>query len=240
LTRGSNGRYDPEVRPCVLALLSLAALAGTGAAAAGAAAEQRQLVDEVVAVVDAHSITLSELAAETRIRMVEQQGWQIGMASLDRRLLAASLRRLVEERVVLSEVERLKLFDLDRAEVESAQARFRARFPTPDAYEAFAGRLEMTDEEVASVLAREIRVARYLENRLKLAAQLRESEVDEASRAQPQIDRAALRQKLAREKYDRLLAELLTELRRKASVRVLDPLDPGAVAVPDDGVAEVR
>jgi hypothetical protein len=205
--------------------------------AAGAPAAERQLLDEVVAVVDAHSITLSELSAETRIRMVEQQGWQVGSGGLDRRLLAASLRRLVEERVVLSEVERLKLFDLDRAEVESAQARFRARFPTPETYEAFAARLEMTDEEIAAILAREIRVARYLDNRLKLAAQLREGEVDDAARAQPQIDRAALRQKLAREKYDRLLAELLVELRRKASVRVLDALDPAAQGA---GVAEVR
>jgi hypothetical protein len=205
--------------------------------AAGAPAAERQLLDEVVAVVDAHSITLSELSAETRIRMVEQQGWQVGSGGLDRRLLAASLRRLVEERVVLSEVERLKLFDLDRAEVESAQARFRARFPTPDTYEAFAARLEMTDEEIAAILAREIRVARYLDNRLKLAAQLREGEVDDAARAQPQLDRAALRQRLAREKYDRLLAELLVELRRKASVRVLDALAPAAEG---GGVAEAR
>src|SRR5438309_2272737 len=106
------------------------------AVAAAAAAEERQLVDEIVAVVDAHSVTLSELAAETRIRLVEQQGAQVASAPLDRRLLAASLRRLVEERVVLSEVERLKLFDLDRAEIESALARLRARFPNGSAWES--------------------------------------------------------------------------------------------------------
>ena len=200
--------------------------------AAGAPAAERQLLDEVVAVVDAHSITLSELSAETRIRMVEQQGWQVGSGGLDRRLLAASLRRLVEERVVLSEVERLKLFDLDRAEVESAQARFRARFPTPETYEAFAARLEMTDEEIAAILAREIRVARYLDNRLKLAAQLRDSELDEAWKAQGgQGDREALRHRLAKEKYERLLTELLGELRRKATVRIVDPLDDATRSV---------
>src|SRR5205814_7686346 len=92
-------------------------------AASAAAAQERQLVDEVVAVVDAHSVTLSELAAETRIRMVEQHGPQMASAPLDSAILAASLRRLVEERVVLSEVERLKVFDLDHAEVASALAR---------------------------------------------------------------------------------------------------------------------
>jgi hypothetical protein len=200
--------------------------------ATAAAAQERQLVDEVVAVVDAHSVTLSELAAETRIRMVEQQGPQVASVPLDRAILAASLRRLVEERIVLSEVERLKLFDLDKAEVESALARLRARFPTPAAWEAFARQLEMTSEEVAAVLARELRVARYLDNRLKLAAQLRDSELDEAWKAQGgQGDREALRQKLSKEKYERMLTELLAELRRRASVRIVDPLDDATRSV---------
>ncbi|HEX9604649.1 MAG TPA: hypothetical protein VF973_12945 [Myxococcales bacterium] len=207
-----------------LPLLALVAL--------GAVAQERQLIDEVVAVVDAHSVTLSELAAETRIHMVEQQGPQMASAQLDRALLAASLRRLVQERVVLSEVERLKLFDLDHAEVDSALARLRARFPTAAAWESFTRQVELTDEEIGAILARELRVARYLDNRLKLAAQLRESELEEAWKAQgAQGDREALRQRLSKEKYERLLTELLGELRRKASVRIVDPLDDGTRSV---------
>jgi hypothetical protein len=208
----------------VLLLLALAAFA--------ARAQERQLVDEVVAVVDAHSVTLSELAAETRIRMVEQQGPQVAAAPLDLPLLAASLRRLVQERVVLSEVERLKLFDLDHAEVDAALARLRARFPSPAAWEAFTRQIELTNEEIASVLTRELRVARYLDNRLKLAAQLRESELDEAWKAQGASgDREALRKKLSKEKYERLLTELLTELRRRANVRIVDALEDGTRSV---------
>ena len=192
-------------------------------AAAAAPAEGRQLVDEVVAVVDAHSVTLSELAAETRIRLVEQQGAQAASSPLDRPLLAASLRRLVEERVVLSEVERLKLFDLDRAEIDAA---LRSRFATPEEWDAFARELELTDDEVGAILARELRVARYLDNRLKLAAQLRDSELEEAWKAQgSRGDRELLKQRLAKEKYERLLTEVLGELRRRAAVRILDPLD---------------
>jgi len=195
-------------------------------AAAVAPAEGRQLVDEVVAVVDAHSVTLSELAAETRIRLVEQQGAQAASSPLDRPLLAASLRRLVEERVVLSEVERLKLFDLDRAEIDAAVARLRSRFATPEEWDAFARELELTDDEVGAILARELRVARYLDNRLKLAAQLRDSELEEAWKAQgSRGDRELLKQRLAKEKYERLLTEVLGELRRRAAVRILDPLD---------------
>jgi hypothetical protein len=90
----------------------------------------------------------------------------------------------------------------------------------------FTRQLELTHEEIAAVLARELRVARYLDNRLKLAAQLRDSELEEAWKAGGgQGDREALRQRLSKEKYERMLTELLAELRRRASVRIVDPLD---------------
>jgi hypothetical protein len=198
-------------------------------AAAPARGEQRQLLDEVVAVVEAHSITLSELAAETRVRLVASQGPAAANAVLDRRILGASLRKTVEERVVLSEVERLKLFDLDRAEVDALAARLRGRFATPAEYQAFIRAIELTDEEIAAILARELRVARYLDNRLKLAAQVRESELDEAAhgRKLSPAERDLLRERLAQEKYQRLLQELLADLRNRAAVRILDPLDAG-------------
>src|SRR5438105_5700547 len=200
--------------------------------AQAAAPQERQLVDEVVAVVDAHSVTLSELAAETRIRMVEEHGPQMASVPLDRAVLAASLRRLVEERIVLSEVERLKLFDLDHAEVDSAVARLRARFSGPAGWEAFTREPELTNDEIAAVLARELRVARYLDNRLKLAAQLRDSELDEATRGRKMTvsERELLKARLGQEKYQRLLQELLASLRERSTVRILDPLDEGQVA----------
>lgn len=218
----------------MLRTTGLRAVAGLLLLSAGARAAERRLLDEVVAVVESQTVTLSELAAETRIGMVEQQGAQVADAAPDRALLAASLRRVIEERVVLAEVDRLKLFDLDRSEVEAAVARLRRRFPSRERWEAFTRSLRLTEAEIAAVLSREIRVARYLDNRLKLAAQLRESELDDALRAQggpaDPVAREALRQKLSRQKYDRLLGELLAELRKRADVRVLDPLDGGVEA----------
>lgn len=215
----------------MLRTTSLGALAGLLLLSAGARAAERRLLDEVVAVVESQTVTLSELAAETRIGLVEQQGAQAADAIPDRALLAASLRRVIEERVVLAEVDRLKLFDLDRSEVEAAVARLRRTFPSRERWEAFTRSLRLTEAEIAAVLSREIRVARYLDNRLKLAAQLRDSELDDAVRAQggaaSPAAREALRQKLSRQKYDRLLGELLAELRKRADVRVLDPLDGG-------------
>ena len=194
------------------------------------AAADRQLIDEVVAVVEAHSITLSEVAAETRVRLVDSQGPAVALAPLDRRLLAASLRKTIEERIVLSEMQRLKLFDLEPGEIESLLARLRSRFSSRAEYDAFARSIELTDDEIGAILARELRVARYLDNRLKLAAQLRDSELAEATRGKKLSDaeRDRVREQLAQEKYQRLLRELLADLRRRASVRVLDALDGGA------------
>jgi hypothetical protein len=192
-------------------------------------AADRQLLDEVVAVVEAHSITLSEVTAETRVRLAESQGPAAANVTLDRRILAASLRKTIEERVVLSEMQRLKLFDVDSAEVEALVARLRTKFPTRADYDAFTRSIELTDDEIGAILARELRVARYLDNRLNLAAQLRESELLDATRGKKLSDaeREQLREQLAAEKYQRLLRELLADLRRRASVRVLDPLDGG-------------
>jgi len=210
------------VTPALLILIALAA-----------PAEKRQLVDEVVAVVETHSITLSELAAETRVRLVASQGAAAASAPLDRRILAASLRKTIEERVVLAEVERLKLFDLDRSEVDALLARLRARFGSEAEYEAFQRSVELTDEEIGAILARELRVGRYLDNRLRLAAQLRDSELAEAARGKKLSapERELLSARLGQEKYQRLLAELLAELRKRATVRVLDPLEEGSSTV---------
>jgi len=195
-----------------------------------APAAERQLIDEVVAVVDARSITLSELIAETRIRLAAAQGPAASSAQLDRRILAASLRKTVEERVVLSEIERLKLFDLERSEVDLLVAKLRARFASAADYETFTRGIELTEEEIAAVLARELRVSRYLDNRLKLAAQLRDSELEDVAhgRKLTAAQRTLLHDRLAQEKYQRLLSELLGSLRERSTVRILDPLDDGA------------
>jgi hypothetical protein len=61
---------------------------------------------------------------------------------------------------------------------------------------------------------------------------LRDSELEEAWKAAgAQGDREALRQRLSKEKYERMLSELLTELRRRASVRIVDPLDDATRSV---------
>ena len=181
--------------------------------------------------VEAQSITLSELAAETRIALVRERGAEVSTAPLSRGLLATSLRRLIQERIVLAEVERLRLADPDRSELDKRVAALRDLFGSQPRYEQFLHSLEMTDDEVEAVLARELKVERYLDSRLRLAAQLRESELADGAKSlggissMSRAQQEALRQKLGQEKYERMLTELLAELRKRTQVQVLDPIE---------------
>src|SRR5476649_1597467 len=97
---------------------------------------RRLLADEVVAAVAAHTITLSEVRAEARITLLELHGPTAAQLSPDRPLLAATLQRMIDQRIVLTEVDSLRSFELDRAEIEAALIKFRARFGSLAGYEA--------------------------------------------------------------------------------------------------------
>ena len=208
-----------------------AALASTllWAHAAGAA-PKRFLLDEVVAVVAARSITLSEVRAEASIGLVQQHGAGASKAEPDRGLLAATLSRMVDQRLVLSELESLRAVDLDRTEVETAMIRFRAAVGPPERYEAFLRHIDLTDDEVSQVLGRQLRYARYIDSKAKLQATLRQGEAEEACQKQlgKEPTPAELEQcthRLQVERYRKLTEEVLSELRKRVDVRVIDPIE---------------
>ena len=212
------------IAPCVIA----AALAAAGAVRA--AEPRRFLVDEVVAVVSARSITLSEVRAEARIALVQQQGPGAARLEPDRGLLAATLQRMIDQRLVLGELESLRTFELERTEVEGAMLRFRPRVGPPDRYEAFLRHIDMTDDEVGQVLARQIRCARYIDSKAKLQGGMRTGEAGEAcakelGRVPTTAELDACSQRLQLDRYRKITEAVLAELRKRTDVRVLDPIE---------------
>jgi hypothetical protein len=228
LTASTSDGYDPPVppRPTRCALAALAAL--LWAAAAGAA--PRFLAEEVVAVVGAHSILLSEVQAEARILLAQQKGASAGELEPDRPLLAATLQAMIDQRLVLTEVESLRTFEVERAEIEGALQALRGRFGAPGPWAAFLRRIELTEEEVGQVLARQIRYARYIDSRVKLAGALRKADVDEqcgkelGPKASP-TDLEQCERRLQIERYRKVTEHVIAELRKRIDVRVLDPLE---------------
>jgi hypothetical protein len=218
----------------------LAALAVEATPAAGTPAAQR-VVEEVVAVVrnppgaPPRLVTLTRLVEEARIALVARGATEAAAGPLDAAALRAALEWHLDEVLVADEAARLAVDDVDRAAVQAEVRRFAARFRTPAAYQAFLAASELTEEEVASTLARGLRVQRYVESRVGRAVRVADDEVDRWLRARgveptPGAAREGARAQLEEERARAHVKELLAELRARADVRILDPLrgEPGA------------
>lgn len=179
-------------------------LAGTAFAEAPPPARgQPALVEEVVAVVrgpgapKARIVTLTRLEEEARIALVSRGAIGAAVAPLDRAALRAALVWLVDQTLLGDEAARLQVFEVEQADLDAEVQRFRERFARPADYRAFLDRFELSEEELARVLRRTLRVQRYVESR--------------AGAGEP----AAV---------ERKVRSMVEDLRRRSEVRILDDL----------------
>ena len=221
----------------VQAAILVAILAPLAAGAADAPPEGR-VVDEVVAVVatrgrEARVVTRSKVAEEGRIALVSRGGIEAASAPLDAMVLRASLDWYVDQLLLHEEAVRLQVFEIDRDAAVAELARFKAEFATPAAFKAFLYVIDATEEDVTSILRRNLRVRRYLESRLgRLRPGSREVEAwyqahpsESAGRSLPEVsDEIAAR--LAAARADAETKALLADLRKRADIRIL--VDLGA------------
>lgn len=204
-------------------------------AAGTPAADGGTVVEEVVAVVRNPAgaapriVTLTKLVEEARIALVSRGATEAATRPLDAEALRAALDWLLDQMLVADEAARLKVDEVDRAEVQAELRRFRARFASEADYAAFLASTELTEEELALALARGIRVQRYVESRVGRAARVADDEVDQWLRARGVAPaagpaREAARGELAEARAKAQVKDLLAELRARADVRILDPL----------------
>lgn len=127
--------------------------------------------DEIVALVrgpgapQPRALTLTRLEEEARIALVSRGAIAAADAPLDGEALRAALEWLVDQTLLGDEATRLEVLDVDPAEVQGELRRFRERFADAAAYRAFLDRLELAEDELAAILRRTLRVARYVESR---------------------------------------------------------------------------
>jgi len=119
------------------------------------------------------------------------------VAPLDRAALRAALVWLVDQTLLGDEAARLQVFEVEQADLDAEVQRFRERFARPADYRAFLDRFELSEEELARVLRRTLRVQRYVESR--------------AGAGEP----AAV---------ERKVRSMVEDLRRRSEVRILDDL----------------
>jgi hypothetical protein len=124
-------------------------------------------VDQIVAVVGAETITESELRQESRIALAFRQGEVAALTALDEEVLVAFRDYVVNQMVVAVHVRRLGTIELSRKKVDGASQKFKEKFRSPSAYDAFKRRFDISEEKIKSTLRRELRNQIFVEDRLR-------------------------------------------------------------------------
>lgn len=219
---------SPLASPVVSALLLVIALSP------GLSQARALLLDEVVAVVDLRtagpkrSILRSEVELSALIDRAMEQGASSLSAPLDVDTLDAALTAYVDRLVVVSEAQRLEVFQLDDDEADAAMAAFVDAIGRVS-FETWLARSGQSLETVREVVVQDARVTRYLEGRFRLAARPRVAQVQaqwEAEHRQGSAEpfeaaRIRIETQLEHQRFDELVAQFVADVRRRVRVRVL-------------------
>ena len=186
------------------------------------------LLDRVLATVEGRVITLSDVRTAVRFGLVA--------ADSSEDVMTAALDRLINRRVILSEVERYAPPEPDPAAIREGVAGIRARFASEAAADA-ALRAAGLDEAALTEWARnDLRIGQYLRERFADAADPSEEDVEGYIRRHEadlrrtgralddsEVQRLA-RERVAAERHEAVVAEWVKGLRARAGVSTTPPL----------------
>lgn len=186
------------------------------------------LLDRVLATVEGRVITLSDVRTAVRFGLVA--------ADAPGDVMTASLDRLINRLVILSEVERYAPPEPDPAAIREGVAAIRARFASQEAADT-ALRVAGLDEAALTQWARnDLRIAQYLRERFAGAAdptaddiesyiRRHEAELRRTERTldDPEVLRLA-RERVAAERHEAVVNEWVQGLRARAGVSTTPPL----------------
>lgn len=188
-----------------------------------------RVIDRAVASIEGKVIVYSQLQFEARVLLIAAGGKNAAFATLDQEVLQASLQAMVDQRLALLEADKLEAYPLEPGELERAIATFRSRFDTEQRFAEFLDAHEAELNDLAEVLRRSLRAARALEGKLRLRAQVSESEAKAWRASHEELKDVSLdkvRAMLVQQRFGELVKKELTERRRQVDVRLLGPFAP--------------
>jgi len=210
--------------------LSLLPAAGTAATPPPEPGGEGRVADRVVAIIEGQVLTLSELRFEARVALIQRAGAQALDLLLDEDTLRGALELAINQRIQVLNADRLQAFPAEPAEVQARLESFQAALGGAAALKQFLARHDVDAQGLEQVLARGLRAERILDSRIRLRAQVGETEVrrhfEQHADAYPEgyeAARASIREKLVRERYGTLAAEELAQVRASAQVRRVAP-----------------
>ncbi|MBX5483911.1 MAG: hypothetical protein IRZ16_18975 [Myxococcaceae bacterium] len=233
--------------------VGLCAVAARGAGGTEAGQAPGGVIDRVVAVVQLRAgsasrstsgaeggpppevITLSGLDFEARVALIQRGAVRAATEPLDEETLRRALENAINERLLAGEAEVLGAWRVEPAEVDAALRAFRDELGSDAALKTFLARHEADIQALERVLERHLRAARVIDSKVRLRAQVADSEVKryfdehrgEFSGTFEEV-RPLLREKLYRERAQQLVDAELAQLRRTHEVRRVAPFAQGA------------
>ena len=212
---------------CALLLLPAAAFAG-------------EVIDGVVAAVSRQPVLQSDWDDATRFEAFMQQK---PLAAVNERDRVAALQRLIDRRLLESQMNDRNAFAPSREEVRSTISKVRAQIPAAKDEAGWLGVLasyNLTEREVEEHLRVETQMMNFIEVRLRPNVHVQPEEVEAYYRAQllPDLERAGvkvvtleevsprIRELLVQQHMDELLDAWLHNLRQQTPVQSTIPL-PG-------------
>ena len=192
------------------------------------AAQQAEIVDEIVAVVNRQVITRTEVMQEALLLVVNRQGPRGLERKLTPQFLQQVMEMLINQRILLAEANRQGVDSAVETDPDELVLRFQNRFQKRERYVRFLLRYGLTEKDVADVLVRHKRVEKIEEK------QVSGVEVsDEAVREFYQKNRfrfgmspfsrvaPAIRHRLMQTKRQQELLRWMAELKKRSEVKVL-------------------
>jgi len=130
------------------------------------------LVDQVVAVVDREILTQGDLLLQARVELVFKEGRrgvEVASGELDPALVDSLRDHLINQLLIAAHVRRVGRTEVSEQEVDQMYRRFTLAFTSPDAYQAFCRRFEISEQAIRDILRRNIHNAKYVADRLRSA-----------------------------------------------------------------------
>ncbi len=155
----------------ILALPLLPLLLGAETSSVPSELRGASLIDSVVARVDRHPITRSQLDLEARLALARHGEVAKAEGPLGGPQLTTSLDYLIDQMLLAIEAERLGVFEITEQAAQAEQRALVQQFPSPQRYQAFVDRFGLTPDLLEGSLRRALRADRYLSDRLRVQAQ---------------------------------------------------------------------
>lgn len=193
----------------------------------GPATGQEEPVDRVLAVVDEETILASDVEQVIALGLIERQEEESDEAFRQR-----ALQELIEQKLRFHEIDRYGFTELPVQRVEEEFTEIRRRYAADGAWQARLAELGLDDQGVKALVARQLLVFTYIEERLgpRVFVSLEDireyydtvlvPEMNRRGAAVPPVDevREQIREVLRQQRLNEELARWTEELRRDADI----------------------